>query len=185
MNPCELKLSNELHSLIAEFRAFRELMFERDIRYMGMFASGDKAVSAALAAQKELTNGAFASSEKAIVKAEEAQKSYNASHNDLARKMDDQNKATMPRTETESRFGSIEEKINDLREGRSVLSGKEQAVAAQAVNARWLVGLVIAVLLNFLGTAIALGTLMLKGQGTTSPQVIYAPAPTVAQPSAK
>ena len=123
MNPCQMKLSNALHALTAEFKAFRELMAERDVRYMGMFSAGDKAVASALAAQKEQTQSAFASSEKAIVKAEDAQKAYNTSHNDLARKMDDQNKATMPRTETESRFANLEEKIHNLRESRSELLG--------------------------------------------------------------
>lgn len=123
MNDCERKMSNDLHALIAEFRAFRELMTERDVRYMGMFSASRDAVASALAAQKELTNGAFASSEKAIVKAEEAQKAYNQSHNDLARKMDDQSKATMPRTETESRFANVEEKINGLREFKSGTEG--------------------------------------------------------------
>ena len=126
MTDCERDLSNDLHALIAEFRSFRELMTERDVRYMGMFSASRDAVASALAAQKELTNGAFASSEKAIVKAEEAQKAYNQSHNDLARKMDDQSKATMPRTETESRFANLEEKINGLREFKSEGRGMEK-----------------------------------------------------------
>ena len=163
MNPCEQKLSNDLHSLIAEFKSFRELMSERDIRYMGMFTASRDAVASALAAQKELTNGAFASSEKAIVKAEEAQKSYNASHNDLARKMDEQNKATMPRTETESRMANIEGKINDLREGRSRMIGKDQALSDAGVATRWVIGLAIAVALAIAGNVITLGVFFLKG----------------------
>jgi len=69
-------------------------------------------------ARGRAVDASFAASEKAIVKAEDAQKAYNLSHNDLARKMDEQNKATMPRTETEARFQALEEKINEQR-GRS------------------------------------------------------------------
>jgi len=163
MNPCEQKLSNDLHSLIAEFKSFRELMGERDIRYMGMFTASRDAVASALAAQKELTNGAFASSEKAIVKAEEAQKSYNQSHNDLAHKMDEQNKATMPRTETEARFSAIEEKISDLREGRSVVLGKDLATNVSSVNARWIIGIVITAIISFIGMGITLTIFLAKG----------------------
>lgn len=53
--------------------------------------------------------------EKAIGKAEAAQEAYNVLHNDLARKMDEQNKATMPRLETEQRFRAIEQKIAENR----------------------------------------------------------------------
>lgn len=95
--------------------SLREINDERDRLYKERDESRRTAVDAALTAVKEQTKASFDASEKAIVKAEEAQKSYNQSHNDLARKMDDQNKATMPRSETESRFRSLEEKVNDTR----------------------------------------------------------------------
>jgi len=47
--------------------------------------------------------------------AEDAQKAYNVIHNDLARKMDEQNKATIPRTEAEQRTRQVEERINEIR----------------------------------------------------------------------
>jgi chromosome segregation ATPase len=133
--PCEPKLSNELHALQAEFQSFRGLMDERDRRYDGMFSASKTAVDAALAAQKENTQSAFVSSEKAIVKAEDAQRAYNTAHNDLARKMDEQSKGTMPRSETESRFAgahaevdtrmhAVEEKIAELRESMATSGGK-------------------------------------------------------------
>lgn len=146
MNPCELKLSNELHSLIAEFKSFRELMAERDVRYMGMFTAGDKAVSAALAAAKEQTRDAFNSSEKAIVKAEEAQKSYNASHNDLARKMDEQNKATMPRMEIDSRFKNLEEKLALLTGSFTAGSGMQTGAQVAKDDHRANISLLISII---------------------------------------
>jgi hypothetical protein len=79
------------------------------------FTDSEKAAAVALTAVKDHTKSSFEASEKAIVKAEEAQKAYNTSHNDLARKMDEQSKATMPRSETEARFRALEEKITELR----------------------------------------------------------------------
>jgi chromosome segregation ATPase len=100
-------------------RLYKERDEARRTAVDAALAAAKAAVDAALIAVKEQTKASFEASEKAIVKAEEAQKSYNQSHNDLARKMDEQNKATMPRTESESRFRTLEEKINDLRESRS------------------------------------------------------------------
>lgn len=85
------------------------------------FDSQKEAVQAALAAQKELTNAAFASSEKAITKAEEAQKSYNQTHNDLSRKMDEQYKEMMPRSESLARHGANEIRYQELKDDFSKL----------------------------------------------------------------
>jgi hypothetical protein len=97
--------------VLSRLDALKEVVDERDRLYKERDEARRTAVDAALAAVKENTKASFEASEKAIVKAEEAQKAYNTSHNDLARKMDDQNKATMPRLETEARFRNIEEKI--------------------------------------------------------------------------
>lgn len=126
--------------------SLREINDERDRLYKERDDSRRTAVDAALTAVKEQTKASFEASEKAIVKAEEAQKSYNQSHNDLARKMDDQNKATMPRSETESRFRGVEEKVNEIRHavtaGGSVVLGGQAAKHESRANIAALVGLV-------------------------------------------
>jgi phosphopantetheinyl transferase (holo-ACP synthase) len=76
-----------------EVTHLRELMNERDRRYSERADNDRQSVAAA-----------FAASEKAIQKAEDAQTQYNETHNELSRKLDDQNKATMPRAEIEARF---------------------------------------------------------------------------------
>jgi chromosome segregation ATPase len=88
------------------------------------FGAQEKAVQAALAAQKELTASAFAASEKAITKAEEAQKSYNQTHNDLSRKMDEQYKEMMPRSESLARHASNELRYQELKDDFSKLRGE-------------------------------------------------------------
>lgn len=107
-----------------EIRSVREVMTERDKRYDGQFKSAETAVASALAAAEKQTMAAFLSSEKAIVKAEEAQKSYNATHNELSRKMDDQYKVMMPRVESEKMFDRFKEDIQSLRESRSEIGGR-------------------------------------------------------------
>jgi hypothetical protein len=88
---------------------------ERDKQYDARFHAAEIAVTAALNAQEKSTTAAFAASEKAIVKAEQAQTAYNVAHNDLSRKLDDQNKATIPRPEIMALFGSIDQKLESMR----------------------------------------------------------------------
>lgn len=102
----------------------KALLDERDTVYTERDNARRIAVEAALTAVKEQTKASFEASEKAIVKAEEAQKAYNVAHNDLSRKLDEQNKATMPRSETETRFHGLEEKISDLREIVTLSTGR-------------------------------------------------------------
>jgi chromosome segregation ATPase len=119
----------------------------------------DKAVSAALQSVKEQTRSSFEASEKAIVKAEEAQKSYNQTHNDLSRKLDTQNKETMPRPEIEARFASLDEKLSELRNTVSAGGGIVQGGKAFKDESRANIAIVIsaigllAVLIRWLLTA--------------------------------
>jgi hypothetical protein len=71
MNDCERKISNDLHSLVAEFKAFRELMNERDRLYTER-DSGNK----------ERVAMAFATAEKLALKTEEALSEYKAGANE-------------------------------------------------------------------------------------------------------
>jgi hypothetical protein len=150
---------------------------ERDKLYKERDDSRRTAVDAALTAVKEQTKASFEASEKAIVKAEEAQKAYNTSHNDLARKMDEQSKATMPRSETESRFHSLEEKITEIR--TTIGTGVGAMVGGKAVKdeSRANLALGISVVL-FLLTLFAL----FKGPSTTAappPITFVMPSPGV------
>jgi len=133
MNPedtCHFKILEERVERERELReALESKLDERDLRYGERFIANEKAVYAALSSQEKLTGAAFAASEKAISKAESSQISYNLTHNDLTRKMDAQYKDTLQRTEAESKFKAIEEKISDLRESRSTESGRSAATA--------------------------------------------------------
>jgi len=108
---------DDLKELIqSELRGIREVMQERDRRYDAQFRNGEENVKAALAAAEKQTMAAFQASEKAIVKAEEAQKSYNQTHNDLSRKMDEQYKTMIPRQEAEKQFETWNSRLNDMKD---------------------------------------------------------------------
>jgi hypothetical protein len=97
-------------------REFLErIIDERDRLYAVRFEEAKTAVNAALIAQKESVTSAFLASEKAIVKAEEAQAAYNVAHNDLSRKLDEQNKATIPRPEINALFIGVDQKLEAIR----------------------------------------------------------------------
>lgn len=124
-----------------KFASLKNLMDERDKWYAEKDKDRQAQVDKALIAMDKQTGASFAASEKAIVKAEGAQTAYNQTHNDLARKMDEQNKATMPRPEIETRFQSQEERLNSykdstakdisgLRESRDRGEGKGQGVSS-------------------------------------------------------
>lgn len=156
-----------LHAhLLAMIDSNKSLMDERDRLYKERDESRRTAVDAALTAVKEQTKASFEASEKAIVKAEDAQKSYNQSHNDLSRKLDEQNKATMPRTECEKSFSAVEEKlgrqrdetvmlrneimkeIQVLREGSSRGEGAGNQAALTRGNTQWLIGVGVMIILG-------------------------------------
>lgn len=143
--PTLRELTSELDGLrgllLAKLDSLRELIDERDRLYKERDESQHTAVAAALTAVKEQTTAAFAASKEAIQEAKKSQDAYNITHNDLVRKMDDQNKATMPRAETEARFRSLDEKVDEVKlalaSGSGVIQGtrglKDEARANMAI----------------------------------------------------
>jgi len=175
MNPCEMKISNDLHALAEKVNTLRELMDERDRRYTGQFNDSKTAVSDALAAQKEKTATDFASSEKAIIKAEDAQRSYNERTNELRGALNDQNKTLLARTEAEARFKTIEDKIDEikrdivnLRESRADFRGGHVAEQQAGITQKWLIGLAVGVMLSMTGSGLAILLFLLKAFGVSS-----------------
>lgn len=78
MNPCEIKISNELHALKAEFNAYKELMNERHARYEERDL-----------ANKSRVADAFAAAEKAGTKTDEALSEYKVGANEWRRTVQD------------------------------------------------------------------------------------------------
>lgn len=114
----DVPIKEYVDSVIAQLKGYVEGLIAQ------YSESQEKAVQAALAAQKELTSSTFSSSEKAITKAEEAQKSYNQTHNDLSRKMDEQYKEMMPRSESLARHEANEHRYQELKDDFSTIRGE-------------------------------------------------------------
>jgi hypothetical protein len=130
-----------LREVVAELDGLRQLLDERNKWYGERDKDRQLAVDKALAAVEKQTASAFEAAKEAnaaaliaqkesSLKTEDAQKQYNIGHNDLIRKMDQQNKDTIPRTETESRFKNLEEKIAILTGSFSQGSGAAQGAKA-------------------------------------------------------
>jgi len=194
-----------VRELAADLGGFRREMDERDKRYVQSFSDSKESVAAALASIKEQTAAAFLSSERAKEKAERGQDQYNATHNDLTRKMDGQYAVMMPRTEAvaliasaigkvedlkaalsehvivdqashatamprleaisalkgfEAKTDSLEMKLSDLRESRSVDEGKEQQHVKGVTQAQWLVTTAIAVFAVIVGLFVGMISLV-------------------------
>lgn len=114
----------DLRELTAELDGLRTLMEERNKWYGERDKDRQLAVDKALTAAKEATASAFTASKEAIVKAEESQKAYNASHNDLLKKLDMWQRDTLPRPEADLRFKSGEQKVEALDKFMSNLQGR-------------------------------------------------------------
>jgi len=149
----------------SRLEGIEQLAAERDKSYTERDKDRQTSVDKALTAAKEQTASSFLASKEAILKAEEAQRAYNSSHNDLARKMDEQNKATMPRSETESRFQAMEEKITEIR--TTLGAGQGLALGTKAVKDESRANLAIVVSLALF--LLAGLTFVLKSSGPAPP----------------
>lgn len=93
---------------------FEKLLDQKDKYYERIFLEKDNAINIALQA-----------AEKASLKTEQAQRDYNATHNDLLRKMDEQYKVMIPRAEFEEykrgaeKALALEKERADKGEGRA------------------------------------------------------------------
>ena len=105
--PCtHSELIAKVLALEVSLDAFKELMAERDRRYMQRAESQDKAVASALE-----------TSEKAIVKAEAATEKRFDSVNEFRGTLSDQANRLMPRAEYDVQHRALEQKV-ELNEGR-------------------------------------------------------------------
>jgi len=124
-------------------------MDERDRRYEDKFSAAAIAVTAALQAQEKASNERFSASEKAIEKAEKSQADYNLRSNEFRQALDDQAKLQYTRVEANTRFGtadaSLEEvksRVSELEQSRSALGGRYAAnEQGQAKIALWVLGI--------------------------------------------
>jgi hypothetical protein len=88
---------------------------ESDLRYQQRFDAQQKAVGDALLAAEKAVNTALASADRAVVKAETAAEKRFEAVNEFRAVLSNQSATLMPRTEADSQFKSIKDKIEDLK----------------------------------------------------------------------
>jgi hypothetical protein len=132
--------------IAASVEALRKLLDERDRRYEDRFTAMDTAVT----------------------KAEVATEKRFDSMNEFRGTLSDQAATLMPRAEALSRFKGYDEQISELkndvgllRENQSRSGGKESAGEQASAKSDWNVGIVIAIVLSLIASAISAAGLFL------------------------
>lgn len=137
-----------------------------DKRYEQRYEASQKALEAALvaqkdavkeafAAQKEAINAALASADRAVSKAEIASEKRFEGVNEFRAQLGDQQRTLMPRTEAENRMNMIQEKVGVLEGFRTEMLSKGAAAKEGYGYAVGLVGLVL-VILSIVSVAVML-----------------------------
>ena len=133
-----------------------EIMAERDKRYEKKFSSIERAFEVAMTSAEKQVGIAAAASEKAINKAQEAQAAYDAHHNEIVSR-------TVSMATYESRMKDISEKdaeqdkaINNLRESRSEIAGKDNQGTANTSHQQWQTSETIVVAVLVINVALTL-----------------------------
>ena len=98
-----------LREVTTELDGFRNLMDERDRRYDQRFEAMD-----------EKTSLALTSSEKAVSKAEAATEKRFDAVNEFRGQLKDQAATLMPRAEADSKFKTLEDKLEEMKRGSTV-----------------------------------------------------------------
>lgn len=150
--------------LESKIDSFAALQTERARHYEDKFRSLDNATEKALAAVKEQTAAAFAANKEAVLKTEEAQTAYNASHNDLARKMEQQAKQFVDRDKLEDFVKAFNEKLDALRQSESMSGGRRIQQQESRATVQWGVGTAVTVALVLAGLIVGLIEALLRGR---------------------
>jgi hypothetical protein len=116
----------------------------------------EKEIQDKITALEKQTFQQFASSDKAITKAEAAQKEHDIKINEFRGQLDDQAKTFMSRTEVDARFKSVEEKIEILRDYRSELIGRGTGTDSAQTQSNWAKDHTVTIILVLVAAAEAL-----------------------------
>lgn len=129
---------------------FERVIKELNERYEQRFKGQESALSAALI-----------STEKAINAAKEAQDGVNTKGNEFRASLEDYQKNMLSRNEARSEFKQIREAIqrNDtaiiaLQVSHGQGTGESRALAKAAQQRNWIIGIIVACILNFIGITV-------------------------------
>lgn len=114
-----------------------------------LFGEKDRAVQAALAAQKELAQMAMQNAERAVLKAEAATERRFEGVNEFRAQLGDQQRTLMPRQEAELRLNTLDREHDEIKNRLTAIEGKSRGFAggwAVAVGIAGLLGAVVAII---------------------------------------
>lgn len=164
--PSLRELTAELDGLrdvtVAEARALRAIVDERDRLYKERDDARKTAVDAALAAAKEAVSAALLAADRAVAKVETANEKRFESVNEFRGQLADQAATFLPRSEANIRFEGLVEKVDavrmeiqGLRESRSEAYGGKNRQQENRLQTNWAIGVAMGVP-SFLLAVIAL-----------------------------
>jgi hypothetical protein len=139
----------------SEINHLRELIQSNDKRYEQRFDAQEKAVGAALAAQKELSAQALANSKEAITKADVSTEKRFEAVNEFRSTLRDQQNTFMTRKEAEASMAELTRQVRDLQ----ARVDKAEGQGSGAWNLWVLIGGGVVLLVGVLGILIRFMTL--------------------------
>ena len=158
-----------LRELTARIDELKDLMNERFSSSEKLIAANDRRYQERFISMDDKTSLALAGSEKAVNKAEAATEKRFDAVNEFRGTLRDQATTLFPRAEAETKFKSLGDKMDDLkneiaslRESRSQATGKEAFQDKSALQNHWVIGIIISIFFSVCALGITLMGLMLR-----------------------
>lgn len=162
------RLENLVAAINERLISLRDLVDERDARYLERYNSQQTAVTSAFVASKELSNQVALASTKAVDKAEAAQAGKNDMQNEFRGQLKDQADTLMSKAEFDAQHKALIDRVsvNDgrisiLEKGGMKFEGKSEGQAKSFL----ILGLLSAAAVGWIGLLIALAGLILRSKG--------------------
>ena len=136
-------LTADIQSLRSDLKGLRDLVDDR--------RQADKeAVAAALAAAEKAVNAALASAEKAAEKFDQSLKEYKTVSNEWRGTVEGLVVQLRELSEIRQQIKGVEEKIAELREARSAVTGQGEGRLGVRTDVKWAIGLVAGTIAGYI-----------------------------------
>jgi hypothetical protein len=107
------------------------LLIASDLRHQQRFDAQEKAVRDALAAAEKAVAAAMSAASLAVTKAEVAAEKRLDSVNEFRGQLKDQAATLLPRTESEQRFTTVEQRLSKIESMQTRVVGRDEGKSAQ------------------------------------------------------
>ena len=130
--------------------------------------ASEKALMAALSAQRTQTDAAFNAAEKAEQLSRESRQLRDIAQNEWRGTLDDYTTRQMPRTEADGRFAALESRVTDLKDeqGKDRERLKDEALAIARGNAAWMRGALLTAAFAIIGWGVTIALFLARSSVT-------------------